>query len=97
MHSVVGLGHLVLSCGDGRLRLLDDDLLGLPLLPLQLQSLTALQLDLTRLHQLDLKHRAEEDGFSPALSYMLNSTHISTCTFNISANVLPGRHKKRPE
>lgn len=49
--------HLVLSGGDGCLGLLDDDLLGLTLLALELESLTALQLDLTRLHQLDLhKH-----------------------------------------
>lgn len=42
--------HLILSSGDGRLGLLDDDLLGLTLLALELESLTTLQLDLTWLH-----------------------------------------------
>lgn len=48
------LQHLVLSCRDGRLGLLDDDLLGLTLLTLELESLTTLKLDLAWLHQLDL-------------------------------------------
>lgn len=51
---IVRFTHLVLSSCDGCLRLLDDDLLGLTLLTLELESLTALQLDLTWLHQLDL-------------------------------------------
>lgn len=48
---------LVLSSSDGRLGLLDDDLLRLTLLALELQSLTTLQLYLTRLHQLDLRRQ----------------------------------------
>lgn len=46
--------HLVLSCCDGCLGLLDDDLLRLTLLTLELQRLTTLKLDLTWLHKLDL-------------------------------------------
>lgn len=48
------INNLVLSCSDGGLGLLDDDLLGLTLLALELEGLAPLQLDLTRLHQLDL-------------------------------------------
>ncbi len=51
---LVRINHLVLSGSNGCLWLLDDDLLWLTLLTLELQSLTALQLDLTWLHQLDL-------------------------------------------
>ena len=53
-HSAEGNKHLVLSCSDGCLGLLDNDLLGLTLLALELESLTTLKLDLTWLHQLDL-------------------------------------------
>lgn len=51
---LVRIEYLVLSSSDGCLGLLDNDLLGLTLLALELKSLPALQLDLTRLHQLDL-------------------------------------------
>lgn len=53
---------LVLSCSDGGLGLLDDDLLGLTLLPLQLQRLPSLKLDLPWLHQLDLSADQNEAG-----------------------------------
>lgn len=56
------MSDLVLSCSNGGLRLLDDDLLGLTLLPLQLQRLPSLQLDLPRLHQLDLSTNENEAG-----------------------------------
>lgn len=56
------MADLVLSCSNGGLRLLDDDLLGLTLLPLQLQRLPSLQLDLPRLHQLDLSTNEIEAG-----------------------------------
>lgn len=56
------MADLVLSCSNGGLRLLDDDLLGLTLLPLQLQRLPSLQLDLPWLHQLDLSTNEIEAG-----------------------------------
>lgn len=56
------MSDLVLSCSNGSLGLLDDDLLGLTLLPLQLQRLPSLQLDLPWLHQLDLSTNKNEAG-----------------------------------
>lgn len=56
------MSDLVLSCSNSGLGLLDDDLLSLPLLPLQLQRLPSLQLDLPWLHQLDLSTKDSEAG-----------------------------------
>lgn len=51
--------HLGLSGGDGRLGLLDDDLLGGTLLALHLKRLSPLELDLPWLNELDLPHRKQ--------------------------------------
>lgn len=47
--------YLILACGNGCLRLLNNYLLSLSLLCLDLQRLTSLNLDLPWLHQLNLQ------------------------------------------
>lgn len=68
--------HLVLSCRDGRLGLLDDDLLRLTLLTLELESLATLKLDLTWLHQLDLPMETTDIFRTSRQCFMWSDTNI---------------------
>lgn len=65
------MANLILPCCNGSLWLLDDNLLGLTLLPLQLQRLPSLKLDLPRLHQLDLNTNKNKAGNKITMVYSL--------------------------